>query len=184
MAKSQKSPVTAFENLAVIRASAQAEVNAELAYLANTEEADAALCGLIQCIAYTPGEAASEDAVADWKAIADAWTSAYAELREVDKLAAGRAWQRLVNRLGVVKPQTGEALRKQAARAATAKADKVNPAGKPAQTDTPPAPLDGKDAAHQVAAMLSSMEAHLIAAIRAGQFSKAATIVADMAKAK
>jgi DNA/RNA-binding domain of Phe-tRNA-synthetase-like protein len=171
----------------VIIASAQAEYRAECAMLEATEVSDSAMAALLAACNPEPGKPASEADIEQWKAIAEEWQHAYGTASKCDALASSRAWQRMVRRIGAEKPQSAEALRKAATRAAKSSADKVNPKGnadKDAAPAQPAAPIDGKDAAHSVQAFLSSMEAHLVQLVRSGQFAKAAILVNDMAKAK
>jgi len=175
-----KSNALSFDMVQDIRTSAANEVAGELAYLEAVESSDAKMAEWLGAIGHEAGKPATGDQVADWAAIADAWTDHYSELRNVDKLAAGRAWQRMVNRIGAAKPQTAEAIKKAAVRAAKKAADDANPAGKPVEVA---APTSGKAAAEIVLETLSAMEKHLIAMCRAGQFAKAATLVNEMSKA-
>lgn len=185
MAKTTKQATvwTLNESTAVITASANAEVLAENAYLEATETSDGNMAALLASIGHEAGKPATQVQIDAWKDISDFWCKAYMEARDnaIDILTAGRAWRRLVARIKAEKPQSAEAIRKQALREASKAADVANPKGKPEDVASP---VDGAKAAAIVLENLSSMEKHLIAMVRAGEFAKAAMLVNDMAKAK
>ena len=162
----------------VIKASAELEVSAERAYYESTEQSDGNMAALLAAIGHEAGKPATKDQCDQWKDIASLWIDTYAKARGCDVLAAGRAWSRVVTRIGAVKPQTKEALHKVEVRQAAKAADKVNPKGNPDVVT----PAKAADAVQAVQAQLSKIELHLIALIRAKKFDLAAQCIADMAK--
>jgi hypothetical protein len=120
--------------------------------------------------------AGSSDArhIAQWNEFRRAFSLGMAAERNVDPDSARRMFGRIVDFLGLDKPQSEEAKRKQAARAA---AKPTEPAG------DEESPVDGEAAAQAVQMALSQMEAHLVSMLRAGKFAQAAQCVADMAEA-
>jgi uncharacterized protein (DUF2267 family) len=164
------------ETVAAIRDIARAEFMALESFEDRAQDRDATLCALVAQIDYTPGHAASEDAVAEWVAIRTEWVKAYQEAAGCAEDSAGRAFTRVVNRAGIVRPQSADALRKQAARDA-----KKGTADKGGKAD--PKAGAGDAAAKAVKLELSKIEVHLINMLRAGKFTQAAQVVADMATA-
>lgn len=113
-------------------------------------------------------------AIAQWNEYRRAFCLGMAAERNVDPDSARRMFGRIVDFLGLDKPQSEAAKAKQAKRAA------ARPEGEEEGEDGPKDGA-GEDAAQGVKMVLSSMEAHLIAMLRAGKFSQAAQAVADMA---
>jgi hypothetical protein len=174
-----KTTNTVNATLETIRASAIACVNAEIAHLEALESSDNAMAALLAAIGHEAGKGATDDQVAEWAAISGEWQAAYVERSGCDSLGGARAWQRLVNRIGAVKPQTVAALRKAELRAAKKSADVVNPAGAPAAqapSTTPAAPADGEKQAvaakGNVMVECTKFEAHILAMMRAGKFAQ------------
>ena len=130
---------------------------------------DATLQALVQAIGYTPGVAATDEAVEEFAAIREAYVAAWLDVAKCEKISAERQFQRVVQRGGIIKPQSAAALKKQAERA-KAKADK------------PATPKDGKGAEKAEAAkglVLTAMEAHIIMLLRQHKIEQAAQCVAD-----
>lgn len=121
----------------------------------------------------------TQAAVNQWRELQRAFTLGMAEAREIDPDSARKAFNRITDYLGLAKPQTPEAARKQAQRAAAKPAE---PDGAGAEDDDSPKAGAGAAAAASVAMELSRMEAHLIALVRAGKFEMAAECVASMAE--
>jgi hypothetical protein len=115
----------------------------------------------------------SPEAVAQWNEYRRGFALGMAAERDIDPDSARRMFGRIVDFLGLSKPQTEAARAKQAKRAAQA----------PNDDDGEASPMDGAGAvaAQAVQMALSSMEAHLIGMLRAGKYTQAAQAVADMA---
>ena len=180
MTKSIKQ-VTLSPAVLAIRALAYAEFQAFNEFDQAATDRDATLTAIVRAIDYIPGTPASADAVGEFAAVREAYAVGYMESASCDRLAAERAFQRVVVRAGIVKPQTAEAMRKQAVRDAAKSADKANPAGQPV---SPSKAIDGTAAAKSVKLELSSIEVHLVNMLRAGKFTQAASLIAEMASAK
>lgn len=121
--------------------------------------------------------AETDAAVGQWAEFQRAFVLGMAEAREIDPDSARKAFNRLTEYLGLSKPQTAAAKAKQAQRAA-AKA-KDAPAAEDAGEGVKAGAADAAVAAVQMG--LSSIEAHLIALVRAGKFEMAAECIAAMA---
>lgn len=147
--------------------------NAGMAYAGAYHAAAAALQPLLTPLSGSE----AEHAVAQWKELQRGFVLGMAEAREIDPDSARKAFNRLVEYLGLEKPQTAEAKAKQAERA------KKKPA-KAAEEDGTPVDGAGDAAAQAVKMELSRMEAHLISLVRAGKFEMAAECVASMAEAE
>lgn len=115
----------------------------------------------------------TDAAVAQWRELQRGFCLGMAAERAIDPDSARRQFGRLVDDMGLTKPQTEAAKAKQAARAA-AKGD---------ADDASPKDGAGAAAAAKVKMELSSIEAHIIGLIRAGKHSMAAQAVADLAAA-
>lgn len=114
----------------------------------------------------------TDNAVAQWRELQRGFCLGMAAERSIDPDSARRQWGRLVDDMGLVKPQTEAAKAKQAARAKAA----------PADDDATPKDGAGAAAAAKVKMELSSIEAHIISLLRAGKREMAAQAIADMAE--
>lgn len=118
----------------------------------------------------------TDAAIAQWREYRRAFCLGMAAERNIVPGSSERAWQRIVDDLGLDKPQSVEAKRKAASRA------KAKPAAQPATGEADDAsPMDGagEAAAQAVQMALSSMEAHIITLLRAGKVSMATQAIAD-----
>lgn len=118
----------------------------------------------------------ADTAVRQWNEYRRAFSLGMAAERNIDPDSARRMFGRIVEFLGLDKPQTEAARAKQAKRAAQA----------PQKDADETTPKDGAaaEAAARVAMELSRMEAHLIALVRAGKFEMAAECIGNMADAE
>jgi len=192
MAKSTVSPSALSALTSRVAALASAEFDASEAFDVLACDRDAQLLELVADINLPPaGVAATAEQIEQFSTIgslyAEAWQARIlgwnpSADKKLAGLAAAQQWLRVYKRAGIVKPQSAEAIKKQAVRAAKAEADKVNPKGAP-KADEPASPAEGAKAAGVVLETLTNIEKHLLLALRAGQFAKAQNIVADMAKA-
>jgi hypothetical protein len=114
------------------------------------------------------------EAIAQWREYRRAFCMGMAAERSILPGSSERAWQRIIDDLGLDKPQSEEAKRKAAKRAA----DKAAEA--PEADDASPKDGAGAQAAARVQMELSAMEAHLISLVRAGKAEMAAQCVAEM----
>ena len=100
---------------------------------------------------------------ADFDALRDAFITGYVKGRGCQSTSAASRFAEFWKTTGLPKPQTAEAARKAELRAAKAKADKVNPAGNPA--DAIQAPTAGEAAAGDIGTKLAAADVHLISLI-------------------
>lgn len=122
----------------------------------------------------------SPEAIDRWAHLRAAFVAGFAAERMIDPDSASRAWTRVVDLLGLDKPQSEAARAKQAKREAERAANAPQEAG---EGEGSPKDGAGAEAAAKVSMVLSSMEAHLIALVRGGKFEMAAECVAGMADA-
>lgn len=122
--------------------------------------------------------AETDAAVGQWREYQRAFVLGMAEAREIDPDSARKAFNRLTEYLGLSKPQTAAAKAKQAQRAAKAPT-KAQDGAEDAGEGVKAGAADAAVAAVQMG--LSSIEAHLIALVRAGKFEMAAECIAAMA---
>lgn len=171
MAKSIKSP-SAVVAFLVTQETFDSVFNAGRALAAGYATAGEAL----QSVLAPLSGLSTESAVAQWNEYRRAFALGMAAERNIDPDSGRRAFNRITEDMGLTKPQTEAAKAKQAARAKKAPA---------AEGDESSTPKDGAgtEAAAQVKMVLSGMEAHLIAMLRAGKFEMVAQAVADLATA-
>lgn len=154
---------------AVTQESFDIAFDAGRAYSAAYHAAAAALQPLLAPLSGSESEAA----VNQWKELQRGFVLGMAGGREIDPDSARRAFNRITDYLGLTKPQTAKAKAEAARRAAG------QPAQEPAQDGPKAGAADKAAAAVQMG--LSSIEAHLIALVRAGKFEMAAECIAAMA---
>lgn len=118
----------------------------------------------------------SPEAIEQWNHLRLAFIGGAAQARLISPESANRAWVRIVDDLGLDKPQSERARAEAARRKANAPAKPTAPESEPEGTV-----MDGSgaQAAEQVQMALSKLEAHLIALLRAGKREMAATLIAD-----
>lgn len=152
---------------AVTQESFDIAFDAGRAYAAAYHAAAAALQPLLAPLSGSEQQAA----VDQWKEYARAFALGMAEAREIDPDSARRAFNRITDYLGLVKPQTAAAKAKQAKRAAEA------PTAEP--EDVKAGAADEATAAVQMG--LSSIEAHLISLVRSGKYEMACECIGAIA---
>lgn len=164
---------TVNETLDVIARIVAEEMDALESFDAATLDRDGELQALVGAIEYVPGQPASADAVDEFAAIRIAYVDSWEARAKCARISAEKQFQRVCARAGIVKPQTGEALKKQAQREA---AKQAAPASKGAQLPTakPTTPVKsnaGETATAAVMIALSVTENEIIRLIRAGEFA-------------
>lgn len=156
--------------LETIVALVSAEFNAAEEFDAASIERDSVLVALVGAIDYALGQPASTEAVAEFGAIRTAYVDAWEAKAKCARISAEKQFQRVCNRAGIVKPQSGEALKKQAQREA---AKQAAPASKGAQLPVAKPAKSGAAESATAAVMiaLSATENEIIRLIRAGEFA-------------
>ena len=126
----------------------------------------------------------------EYKAARAAFIEGYMSEPGRTKKASTTAWERFCKAFKVLRPAstTTAATKKRAARAAaktTAATTTAKPATNPQSEETsgdtdPVSPASGAKAGKQITMMLSTIEAHLLAMLRAGKFAQVHELVRSM----
>lgn len=159
--------------LKTIQALVSAEIMAQHSFDQAATDRDVILCGLVSSIGYVPGVPASTEAIEAFADIRTAYVDAWEAQAKCARISAERQFQRACERAGIVKPQSGEAIKKQAAREAAKSAQQAAPAKGAKLPNAKAAPKAGAGNAAAAAALvaLSAAENEIIRLIRAGEFA-------------
>ena len=121
---------------------------------------------------------------ADYKTVRAQWCKGYAEAMGCKPVTAENQWAKVWRGVelayGFTKPKSAEAAKKAAQRAA--KKTNAPKAADKADTAEPETPAKGAETAKGVQMVLSSIEAHIIAKLRAGQFKVAVDCIRRLAE--
>lgn len=147
--------------------------NAGRAFASAYADAAAALAPLLSPLSAWVGEKTPTCPVVQWAHLRAAFVQGMAAERAIMPGSAERAWQRIVDDLGLTKPQSAEAAKKAAARAAKR--------GDEPEGDETPLDGSGEAAASAVQMALSPFEAHIVTLLRAGKTTMAAQAIAESA---
>lgn len=122
----------------------------------------------------------------EYKAARAAFIEGYMSEPGRTKKASTTAWERFCRAFKVLRPAstTAAATKKRAARAAAKSTTSAKPGTIPhdgeTSSDDPVSPASGVKAGKQVTMMLSTIEAHLLAMLRAGKFAQVHELVRSM----
>lgn len=120
--------------------------------------------------------------VDEFKARRASWVAAYDAARGV--VGGSKRFAELIAAFGIVKAQSDEAKRKQAARAAKKASEASAADGEGDAGEASPKAGAGAAAAAKVKAELTSIEAHVLALFRAGKFEMLTEFIAEHADAQ
>ena len=155
---------------AAIKSIVAAEYKAMQSFEDGAIDRDSALCALVGAIDYVPGKPASVDAVADFAALRIEYVEDWVKLAKCERISAERQFQRVITRAQIVKPQSVEAIKKQASREAAKPSTSAKPGAK-----TPTAKgakVGAADvAAASVMVALTAVENEIIRLFRKGEFA-------------